>query len=217
MKMQFRHLPFVVCIVAAFSLPSFAQSPSGSRTSSTAPAQEQSAILPANANSIENAANEISLLRKTLQALNTRLREMNDRALATATASIDKDRITISLDILTRAEQRAEIMRKLLVEAVEKETSLKGKVLQIEEDMRPDSIERTMALSGSTRTAEIREVRRRVLEIERKGYESLLYQCTQSRQKLEDDVRTADNLVARLRMRVLPWIEREMERINPAQ
>ncbi len=217
MKMQLRLLPFVVCIVAAFSLPSFAQSPGGSRANSTAQAQEQSAVPPANANSIDNAANEISLLRKTLQALNTRLREMNDRALASAVNSSEKDRITISLDILTRAEQRAEIMRKLLVEAVEKETSLKGKVLQIEEDMRPDSIDRTMALSGSTRTAEVRDVRRRVLEIERKGYESLLYQCTQNRQKLEEDVRTADNLVARLRVRVLPWIEKEIERINPVQ
>jgi hypothetical protein len=217
MNSQLRLWPFVICIVMAFGLSTFAQSPGGARTNSNAQAQEQSQTNPANASPIDNAATEIGLLRKTLQAINTRLREINERALATAVNANDKDRIAISLDVLTRAEQRAEIMRKLLVEAVEKETSLKSKLVQIEEDMRPESIDRTMALSGSTRTSEIRDVRRRVLDIEKRGYEALLSQCVQSRQKLEDDVRSADSLVARLRQRVLPWLEREIERINPVQ
>jgi phosphoenolpyruvate-protein kinase (PTS system EI component) len=217
MNMQLRLLPFVMGIVMAFGFSSFAQSTAGGRTNSTAQAQEQSSNLPVTANSIDNAANEISELRKAVQTLNSRLREINERALAAAANPTERDRITTSLDILTRAEQRAEIMRKALVEALEKETALKSRLLQIEEDMRPDSIDRTMALSGSTRTAEVREVRRRVLENEKRGYESLLNQCVQSRQKLEDDVRTADALVARLRQRILPWIEREIERVNPVQ
>jgi hypothetical protein len=81
--------------------------------------------------------------------------------------------------------------------------------------MRPESIERAASLVGSTRTAELRDVRRRVLENDRKGYESLLSQTSQSRLRLEDDVRQADAMVSRLRQRVLPLIEKEIDKINP--
>jgi hypothetical protein len=61
----------------------------------------------------------------------------------------------------------------------------------------------------------VREVRRRILENERKGVESLLNLTTQSRFRLEDDVRQAEALVLKLRQRVLPSIEKEIEKINP--
>lgn len=70
---------------------------------------------------------------------------------------------------MTRAEQRAEALRKELLERIEKEASLKSRLVQIEEEIRPESIERAMNPIGSTRTVELRDVRRRVLENERSG------------------------------------------------
>ena len=87
--------------------------------------------------------------------------------------------------------------------------------MQIDEDMRPESIERTLNPYGTTRTAELRGARRRVLENDRKGVESLLNLTTQSRLRLEDDVKQADLLVFRLRQRVLPLIDKEIDKINP--
>jgi hypothetical protein len=98
---------------------------------------------------------------------------------------------------------------------IEKETSLKSRLVQIDEDMRPESIERTLNPYGTTRTAELRGARRRVLENDRKGVESLLNLTTQSRLRLEDDVKQADLLVFRLRQRVLPLIDKEIDKINP--
>ena len=165
-------------------------------------------------------ANEIELLRKSLQALNTRLREISDKLLASAAkpgdGANDKQKsIALSLDLLGRAEDRAGVLRKQLIELIEKETSLKSRLAQIDEDMRPENIERAMSGIGTTRTAELRDVRRRSLEIEKRGSESLLNLTTQNRLRLEEDVRQADAMVSRLRQRLLPLIDKEIEKIVP--
>lgn len=216
MTMQARFFSILICVVTLFSIQSFAQTPERRQTNSPPQAQEQSS----NLNSTDTVANEIALLRKSLQALNTRLREISEKILSPGSRQGDaagdqQNRIALNLDLLSRAEQRAEALRKQLLELTEKETSFKTRLVQIEEDMRPDSIDRSMSLQGSTRTPELRDTRRRVLENERRGVENLLNQASQSRQRLEEDVRQADALVARFRQRLLPLIEREIEKINP--
>lgn len=220
MSTRARRLPFVICIVTFFSINAFAQTPERRQTNSTPQAQEQLPNLPPNANSSDAVANEIGLLRKSLQTLNTRLREIGEKLLAPDSKQSDlsndkQNRISQYLDLLSRAEQRAEVMRKQLIELIEKETSFRTRLVQIEEDSRPDSIDRSISLIGTTRTPELRDVRRRVLDNERKGFESLLNLTSQSRLRLEDDVRQADALVSKLRQRVLPLIEKEIEKINP--
>jgi len=211
MTSPLRCLPVAFCVLILFSLPTSAQTP---KTNTPPQSQEQTASLPPNASSMDVVANEIGLLRKSLQTLNARLREISEKVLAT-NPSEKPNNIALSLDVLMRAEQRAETLRKQLLELIEKETSFKSRLVQLEEEMRPESIERSLNLVGSTRTSELRDTRRRVLENERKGFESLLYQTTQSRTRLEDDVRQADVLVARLRQRIIPVIEREVDKINP--
>ena len=86
-----------------------------------AASQEQS---PASADPI---ANELGLLRKSLQTLNSRLQVISDGLLAPDTKSEAESkerlkRISTNFDLLTRAEERAEILRKQLIELIEKET-----------------------------------------------------------------------------------------------
>jgi DNA repair exonuclease SbcCD ATPase subunit len=210
----------LVMILMALSLQSFAQTPERRSTNSQPPAPEQSATLQPNGSAIETVAKELEQLRKSLQTLNARLREISDKLLAPDTNQSgspkeSQNRISLSLDLLSRAEQRAEVLRRQLLELIEKETAVKNRLVQIEEEIRPENIERALNVVGTTRSLELREVRRRVLENERKGYESLLNQTFQSRVRLEDDVKQADALVAKLRQRVLPLIEKEIEKLNP--
>ena len=213
-------LPAVMCVAALCCVGARAQT--GERRPSAAPApQEQSAAAPG----ADPVANEISLLRKSLQTLNTRLREISEKmfgAGADAKPNEQPDerqkRITQNLDLLTRTEQRAEIMRRQFIDLTEKEIAYKNRLVQIDEDMRPDSIDRSVTIVGSVgsvRTPELRDVRKRVLDNERRGVEGLYAQAAQARARLEDDLRQADALVARLRQRLLPLIEKEIDKINP--
>jgi hypothetical protein len=119
------------------------------------------------------------------------------------------------LELLARAEDRAGILRKQLVESMEKETAYKSRLAQMDEEVRPENVERALSGIGTTRTAEIRDARRRSLEIEKRGFESLLNLNTQNRARLEDDVKQAESLVSRIRQRLFPAIDREIEKITP--
>jgi hypothetical protein len=153
--------------------------------------------------------------------LNARLREISEKLLspaATGTGDAPGGKlnpIAQNLDILARAEQRAEGLRRQLLELTEKETAYRTRIMQLDDDTRPDSIDRSLSGVGTTRTSELRELRRRQLDNERRGVELLLGQAAASRVRLEDDVRQADSLVARIRQRLLPIIEREIDKLNP--
>ena len=211
-----RSVPLLFCALAFVSIPAFAQSVARRSSNSTALGQASGPIQ--NANSSDQIASEIALLRKSVDNLNTRLREISQELFAPDSKQNDNDRIrriSTNFDLLTRAEERAEVLRKQLIELIEKETAFKTRLTQLDEDMRPENIERALSGIGTTRTPELRDNRRRVLENERRGVESLLNITSQSRVRLEEDVRQADQLVAKLRLRLFPLIEREIEKLNP--
>jgi len=194
------NLPLLLSCLAFISVPSFAQS-----SGPSAPDQ---------------LTGEVAALRQSLQTLNKRLQTISDELLAPDKKNDDKAADTVkkvitNLDLLTHAEERAEVLRKQLLELIEKETAYKSRMAQFDEDLRPENIERSMAAMGGTRTSELRDTRRRVLENDRKGVENLLNITTQSRVRLEDDVRQADFLVSKLRQRLFPLIDREIDKIPP--
>jgi exonuclease VII large subunit len=174
---------------------------------------------PQNAAANDPLTNEVAGLRKSVQTLNSRLQAISQELLAP-----DKDennaletvkKVTTNLDLLTHAEQRAEMLRKELIEVIERETAYRSRLAQLEDDVRPENIERSMAGIGGTRTAEMRDTRRRVLENDKRGVESLLSVTGQNRLRLEEDVRKADEMVAKLRLKLFPLIEREIDKISP--
>ncbi|MEP6568477.1 MAG: hypothetical protein ABJC10_01785 [Acidobacteriota bacterium] len=210
----------VICVLTLLSTQSFAQNVERHPVSSPMPSKQPSASLSASGNSIDAVVNEIDLLRNSLQTLNTRLREISEKLPALDSKQIagsnDKQKpLASSLELLARAEDRAGVLRKQLLELIEKDTSYRSRLAQIDEDMRPENIERVLNRVGTTRTAEIRDVRRRSLDIEKRGPEGLVSVTTQSRPRLEEDLRQAESFVSRIRQRLLPLIEREIEKINP--
>jgi len=218
MNMRVRFFSILICGLTLFSAQTFAQSVR--QGTSTPQGQEQLASLPPNSNSMEAVANEIDLLRKSVQTLSTRLREINDKLLGPDVKENDNSndkvkRISANMELLARVEERAEILRKQLLELIEKETAYKSRMAQIDEDIRPENIERALSGIGTTRTVELRDTRRRVLENERKGLESLLNQTTSRRIRLEEDARQAYLLETKLRQRLMPRIEKEIQTATP--
>ncbi|MGZ5435189.1 MAG: hypothetical protein ACXW3F_03955 [Pyrinomonadaceae bacterium] len=174
---------------------------------------------PATGTSSDDVAKQIGMLRQSVQSLDATLNDIADKLIPVFTKAKDaaaetQGRISSSFTLLTQAEQRAEMLRRQLLELIEKETLYRTRITQIEEDMRPENVERTLNPYGTTRTAELRDTRRRVLETDRRGYVSLLALTTESRTRLEEEVRQADGLVQRLRQRLNPLIEKEIDKLT---
>lgn len=214
MTTRARFLTAALCVLTLLSAGSRAQS---ARPSNTTPLPQEQA----GAVSADPVANEIGLLRRSLQTLNARLREISEKLLSPEASRAGDaapgklSPIAQNLDILTRAEQRAETMRRQLLELTEKETAYRTRIMQLDDDLRPDSIDRSLSGVGTTRTTELRDLRRRQVDNERRGVEILLGQAAGSRVRLEDEVKQADALVARIRQRLLPIIEREIDKLTP--
>ena len=215
MTTRARLLTAALCVATLLCAGSRAQT---TRPSNTNPQPSEPA---AGAVSTDPVANEIALLRKSLQTLNARLREITEKVFSPEAVKTEGgpagklNPIAQNLDILSRAEQRAEGLRSQMLEMTEKETAYRTRIMQLDDDMRADSIDRSLSGIGTTRTPELRDLRRRQLDNERKGVEILLGQASANRVRLEDDVKQADLLVARIRQRLLPIIEREIDKLQP--
>lgn len=110
-------------------------------------------------------------------------------------------RLLLNLDVLSRAEQRSDSLRKQLFEMIEKENGIKLRLDQIEGEIRPESIDRTVAFAGSLRPEEIRSMKKKSLEIERSNLVLLMGEVQKARTTLDQTLQKSDFLVERLRQR----------------
>ena len=92
--------------------------------------------------------------------------------------------------------QGVEGLRAQLLDVEAKEGVLQTRMKQLDEDMRPENIERSMALTGSTRPEELREQRRRQLEAEKARVQAQLDLLATSRARLETAIATAEGAEA---------------------
>jgi hypothetical protein len=90
------------------------------------------------------------------------------------------------------AAQAADDLRLQLLDVQAKETELQARARQLDEDLKPENIERSLAGIGSTRPEELRELRRRQLTIERDSVRAQLKLVGTSRERLETAIRTAE-------------------------
>ena len=92
------------------------------------------------------------------------------------------------------AADSAEKLRAQLLEVQTKEDGLRTRLAQLDESIKPENIERSLAGVGSTRPEELREARRRQLTIERDGVLAQLKTLETGKQRLEAAIANADVL-----------------------
>ena len=97
-----------------------------------------------------------------------------------------------SLSVASAQNSAIENLRAQLSDVQAKETELQTRLKQLEEDLKPENIEKYFALNGSTHPEELREQRRRQLEGERDRVRAQLDQLAASRTRLETSIATAE-------------------------
>ena len=89
--------------------------------------------------------------------------------------------------------QRIEKLRQDLTEVQAKETELRARLEQLNNDLKPENIERSLAGIGSTHPEDLREHRRRLLTIEKDGVLTQLKTLEEQRVSLETAIAAAEN------------------------
>ena len=92
------------------------------------------------------------------------------------------------------AAQTAENLRAQLRDVQTKEAELKYRLNELDYELKPENIERHFAGVGSTRPEELREHRRRQLQIEKDSIVSELQSISDSKLRLETAITRADAL-----------------------
>jgi hypothetical protein len=91
----------------------------------------------------------------------------------------------------TGRENTASTLKQQLLDLESKETALRMRLEELDEQLKPESIERELAGIGSTHPEELREHRRKLLTIERNGLQTQLDLLEEDRARIEAAIATA--------------------------
>lgn len=145
--------------------------------------------------------------RRAIEELTDELTRLNKKV-----DDIEKQRkVDLVMERLARAEQRAEAVQAQLRETMEKEANLQARLDQLEEQSRPESIDRQVAVVGSFRPDVERDRLRAQYENEKRRTRELIDVNARQRQRLETSLATADQMVERLRTQLDDETRREIE------
>lgn len=97
-----------------------------------------------------------------------------------------------SAQIQNSAQEKAARLRSQLSEVEAKQSELQTRLQKLEENLKSENIEHSLAGIGSTRPEDLREQRRRQLEIERNGVRAQLDLLATSHTRLETAIAQAE-------------------------
>lgn len=162
---------------------------------------------------LDNISDELTILTKSLQTFNQRINEFLESVnkFKGIQLSEKQQKLLFGYEILNQTEQLAATLRKSLIETGEREATIKRRIGQIQFDLRPENIDRSIQLQGTTKAEEARENRRRTLDNERNTLQTLLLEVETSRIQISANLREAEIFAQSFRKSLFAQIRNEME------
>jgi chromosome segregation ATPase len=150
------------------------------------------------ANTNSNANSSPSEDQRTIRSLSNQVDRLNDK-LNEMQAS---QQSMVDLERLSRAEQRSSQLRTELRDVESKKADLEAHLDQVENDLKPENIERAVAGYGTTRPEELRAQRQKQLENDRSRTRQQIDQLTASESRIQQAIATSDTEVDRLQKKL---------------
>src|ERR1044071_2005498 len=104
---------------------------------------------------------------------------------------------------VSAVESQIERLRAQLRDVVDREAQLQDRVARLDEDLRPENVERSVAAVGTTDAAALRARRREQLEKEKAEITGQLADVSAKRTRLEAEIATAEAEAVRLKAAAL--------------
>ena len=162
---------------------------------------------------LEDISTELTQLTKSLQVFNQRLNEFLESVnkYKGIHLSEKQQKLLFGYEILNQTEQLAATLRKSLIETGEREATIKRRIGQVQFDLRPENIERSVQLQGTTKAEEARENKRRTLENERYTLQNLLSEIETSRAQISENLQQTELFAQSFRKSLFAQIRNAME------
>lgn len=146
---------------------------------------------------------EADQLRKNVQQLTADVQRLKKKV-----ADLERDLQIYSVqDLLTREEQRGEGLQLHLIEIAEKEEPLQGRFDLVNQQLRPDNVDRALAGVGSVHPEDTREDLRKRLVNERFRLQAQLELLRQDKMRTQASLVTTDAAIARLRQKLAELVK----------
>ncbi|HYX27264.1 MAG TPA: hypothetical protein VE863_01760 [Pyrinomonadaceae bacterium] len=187
LKKQLATAVFVV--VAIIMLPPAIQAQDQTRKDPTQPPQS----------SAPSADDEIAQLRKQVRQLSAEVSRLkSDLVRFQRYQTIDYTR-----ELMIKEEQRVRDLQNELADIAAKETALQKRLSEIEEQQRPDRIERSLAGVGSVKPEQDREAIARRLADEKRNLQNQLETLRTNRTRIPPLIANGEDSIARLKQRLI--------------
>jgi hypothetical protein len=142
-------------------------------------------------------SNDVTM-QQTIDSLSNQVNRLNDRL----SQMQENERSLIDMERLTRAEQRAENVRAQMLDTETKLADLQTRMDEVNYDLVPENIDRSMAGYGSVHPENMREARRHQLENEKTRLQTQINLLENSRTRLQASLATAEAEVDQIRRRM---------------
>lgn len=161
---------------------------------------ENSATENSNSNSNSNSSQpeDPESMKRTIRTLSNQVDKLSDK-LSEMQAS---QQSMADLERLSRAEQRSSQLRTELREVLAKKVDLEIHLEQVENDLKPENIERAVAGYGTTKPEQLREQRKKSLENDRTRTRTQIDQLAASESRIQQAIATSDVEVDRLQKKL---------------
>jgi hypothetical protein len=164
-------------------------------------------------NTAENISVQIAKIAKSLDTLNSRMKFFSETFTSNQGLRLSdrQQQILFAFELLNRAEQSLSVLQKLKVDLTEKKVATAAKLARNEDDSRPESIDRNLALRGTTNAEELREIKRRSLTKERSELTNLMSDIQTRLQEITSDIEQTELFIKSIRNRVYSASEKELK------
>ncbi len=161
--------------------------------------------------------NELTKITRSVQTLSDRMKAFVDKFEKVGGLTLTEKQIEIvfGMEILVRTEQLIAALQKSQIDLTEKLNETRNKMAQVDADLRPRSIDRSVSLVGTTETEELRENKRQKLLTERTSLRQLSSQIEENLAETNEKLRDSQTLSKTLRRQFLPQIDREINKQQP--
>jgi chromosome segregation ATPase len=152
----------------------------------------------ANSNTNSTQSEDPESMKRTIRTLSNQVDKLNDKL-----SDIQGSQQSMAdLERLSRAEQRSSQLRTELRDVQAKKADLEAHLEQVEYDLKPENIERSVAGYGTTRPEELRAQRKKQLENERNRTRQQIDLLAGSEGRIQQAIATSDVELDRLQKKL---------------